>query len=206
VSVIVMPAGLLVGQWSFGQLDYGMSEPSVATGASRDRAFGPPRWFIGMSSPGGVDLSQSGLWEAMILQLRGRLNHLKAWDITRPAPEGTMRGTPTLNATVTAGATTMVLTGVTNGDTLLAGDWLQIGDGLGTSQLVKVMANATASGGTMSVTFEPPLRAGFSSSTAVTWDKASAYFKRSTARSSWRAAPGSMLVGGHQLDLSERFN
>ncbi len=206
MSVITLPSTLNFGQWSFGQVSYGVSSSSPSTGASVDRSFGPPRWTISAASPEGMDLSQAGAWEAVVLKLRGSVNYLLAWDIARPQPEGTMRGTPTLASSVAAGAVSIVLTGVTSGDTLLTGDWLQIGAGLGTSQLVKVMANATASA-TLTVTFEPPIRLGlsFASGTAVTWDKASSYFKRATARTAWRSAPGSLLVGGHTLDLLEQF-
>ena len=80
--------------------------------------------------------------------------------------------------------------------TLLAGDWLQIGTGLGTSQLVKVMSSAfEAPDGTMAVAIEPPLRTAFAGGAPVTWDKPVAYYKQTSAPQ-WSYRPGRLYKQG----------
>ena len=143
--------------------------------------------------------------ERLTLALRGSINHVAAWDVGHPAPSGTMRGTPTLNAGVSAGATTLVLATGQPGATLLQGDKIQLGTGLGTSQMVMVLLDAVANGsGVLTVTTEPPLRLGFAGGTAVTWNRPRAYFKQSSARSTWSYAP-SGVVTGMSIDLLEAW-
>lgn len=209
MSVINMPAVLQVGLFAWGQADFSLTEISDQTGAASSRSFGPPRWTLSMGSLEAMSPVQAGIWEALVAQLRGRVNHLAAWDITRPAPQGTMRGTLTMNSAAVAGDVALSITGGAGqaATTLLRGDWLQLGTGLGTSQLVKVCADATANGsGVIAVTVEPPLRLGFSGGAAVAWSTPLCYFKRSSSRSSWQGVPGALLLGGHSLDLLEQWS
>lgn len=131
-----MPAAL-----SVGQARYDIVEQSDSTGTQATRLLGPARWTLALQSQPVQSFAQAGLWESMVYGLRGRVNHLAAFDPGRVLPAGTLRGSPVLSAIAAAGATTATLVGGTNG-TLLAGDLLQIGTGLGTSQTVKVMADA----------------------------------------------------------------
>jgi hypothetical protein len=120
---------------------------------------------------------------------------------------GTMRGTLTLNAAPSAGAVAISVTGGAGqaGKTLQAGDYLQIGSGLGTSQVVMVMADATANGsGVIALTTEPPLRTAFASGTAVQWDRPAAYFKQQGTAVAWSYEPGREIVTtGMAVDLLE---
>jgi hypothetical protein len=77
---------------------------------------------------------------------------------------------------------------------------LQIGYGLGTSQLVKVMATTTGP----SVEIAPPIRIGFATGTPVTWDKPVAYFKQVGESASWSYATG--LQSGFAIDLLEDWS
>jgi hypothetical protein len=87
--------------------------------------------------------------------------------------------------------------------TLLAGDWLQIGTGVG-SHYCMVTADATATdAGAITVSIEPPLRQAISSGAAVAWDKPLCHFKQTADGASWDAVPGSSDVGGFALDLIE---
>lgn len=208
MSVISLPAGLQFGSWTWGQADYSLTEISDQTGAASSRSFGPPRWTLAFTSVEALSRVQAGVWEAFFAQLRGRVNHLAAYDVLRPVPQGTMRGSLTLNSSAAAGDVTLSITGGGGqaSTTLLRGDWLQLSSGLGTSQLVKVCADATANGsGVISVTVEPPLRLAFVGSTVVTWSAPLAYFKRSTGRIEWRSA-GAGFVSGFSLDLLEQWS
>jgi hypothetical protein len=387
MSIITVPAGLVApAGCTIGQARYDLTESSDSTGSEAARLLGPPRWSMSLRSIDAMTPAEAGLWEAMVLQLRGRVNHLAVHDFGRPAPAGTLRGSPTLNASASAGATSIVLTGVrpannlltqtrafgasgwsainsgtvtdntatdpfgnvsadtltdsngaasagrrqtvtvpndsttycyslyvkktsggtshtlqgqlqfqggsatskvgrintdlgtvlagtgitvtdvdanwwrvsfahtndssgnttlrfdifpavntyggTSADptdtgsaivacaqleigttasayappTLLSGDWLQIGTGVGTSQLVKAVADATAAiDGTMTVTFEPPLRTAFSAGAAVACEKPVAYFKQTSAPS-WSYRIGrTRKQGAFALDLLESW-
>lgn len=203
MSVIALPTGLMIAECSISQARYDMAEMSDASGHAAARLFGPPRWRVSLRSHASLSLALSAQWEAMLLQLRGGVNHLSVYDPVRTAPQGTYRGTVTLSGSHSAGATSLALTGGSGTQTLLAGDWLQVGTGVGTSQLVKVMANATASGGAITVTVEPPLRTAFSNGTAVTWNKPLAYYKQ-TSEPAWSYA-AARTSGGYAVDLLESW-
>ena len=205
MAIITMPAGLLVERATFGVARFDVGELSAESGNSADRLLGPPRWTLSLQSPV-LSQRQMDLWRTMLVQLRGRVNHLAAWDPGRPAPLGTMRGTMTLNGSVSQGATTCSITASGQGsNTLLAGDWLQISTGI-TGQLIMVMADATASGGVISVTFEPPIRkvGGYAGGTAVTWDKALGHYKMVNEAARWSVEPG-LLESGASIDLIEQW-
>ena len=208
MSVIALPTGLMIGAFSMGQKRFDLTEVSDSGGSTAARLLGPPRWVAGLSSPqGGIDLAAASLWEALVLQLRGQVNHLALYDLVRVAPRGTCRGTMTLNALAAQGATSIVIavTGQ-NGLKLLTGDWLQIGSGTG-GQLVKVMADATANAATITVTIEPPIRpaAGFAGGTAVTWDKALGHYKMVSEAPTWTYDAGNLAVSGFAIDLLEQW-
>lgn len=109
--------------------------------------------------------------EALLAQIAGQANRVALWHFARPAPRGTMRGSPTLSATAAAGATTLAIT-TTALATLLVGDMVKVG-----SQLVQVVTDATADGaGAMSASIRPALRAQVASGSAVTWDRPTGLF------------------------------
>ena len=206
MSVISFPTGLRVGGFSIGQARYDLSEMSDSTGSMSSRLFRPPRWKLGLSSTDGLTVAQASIWEALVLQLRGGVNHLTVHDVGRPAPLGTMRGTMTLNGNHSAGAVSVSVTAGAGqaSKTLLAGDCLQIGSGLGTSQLVKIMAAATSNGsGVIALTVEPPLRIAFTTGAAITWDKPVAYY-RQLSTPQWAYQPG-RTMGGFAIDLLESW-
>ena len=120
MSIVTVPAGLVApAGCTFGQARYDVAESSDSTGAEAARLLGPPRWSMSLRSIDALTAVEAGLWEAMLLQLRGRVNHLAVHDFGRPAPEGTLRGAPTLNASAAVGATAVVLTGVRTARNLL---------------------------------------------------------------------------------------
>lgn len=210
MAVITLPSALAIASRSgntFGQRRFDLVGAGDAAGTSQVRLFGPPKWAMSLRCPEGVTINEGVEWETLLLQLRGAINHLQAWDVNRPAPRGTMRGTLTLSGAVAAGATTASITGGAGqaGTTLRKGDPLQFGTGVGTSQLVRVTADATANGsGVISVTFEPPARIAFSGGASVTWDKASAYFKSTNDGSDWNYH-GTQAMQGFALDLIENW-
>lgn len=195
-----MPSNLTVSAANWGQARFDLVEVSESTGAVSTRLLGPPRWTLSMRSPEIMPLALVAPWEAMIYGLRGRVNHLAAFNPGRPRPAGTIAGSPSTLALAPPGATSVQI--ATSG-TVLVGDMLQIGTGLGTSQLVKVMADASPSGGSMTVTFEPPLRQAYAEATPVVWNRPLSYFKSLTPNNGSAFLPGGQ--GGYSLDLIEAF-
>jgi hypothetical protein len=82
---------------------------------------------------------------------------------------------------------------------------LQIGSGL-SSQLVSVTADVTLNGsGAGTVSFQPPLRATYVSTTAIAYDKPVAHYKMVSDAASWGYTPGAFLVRGFSMDFMEQW-
>ena len=207
MSIITWPIDLVPGAGTgWGQRRYDGTLESDITGARQDILLGPPRWTLSIQQPPDLDIVTAGRWQALVMQLRGRVNHLLAWDFGRPAPLGTWRGTMSLGASMAIGATTIQIASDASqaGRTLLPGDKLQIGTGLGTSQVVMVVSEATASGaGAGTIAIEPPARIALGSGTPVIWQRASAYFKAANSSQSWQYSEGSLFSSGLAIDLVE---
>lgn len=199
-----MSQSLLIGSFGWDQVSYDMVEASDPVGSESIRLFGPPKWKVSMGSAQSMNLAQASEWEALSLVLRRGVNHLAIWDPVRIAPQGTMRGSLTLGASAIAGTTNVALAGAVG--TLNTGDWLQIGSGVGTSQLVKCVVPVTASAGAAVPTFEPALRIAFAAGTVVSWDRP-VFYGRSIAKSvKWEYQAGNLLESGFSFDLLESFN
>lgn len=174
MAIITVPAAM---QFALGsgitQRNYGNAADSTVTGAMQYIGTGEARWMLTASLPRLMRADEAGQWRAMLLQLRGRTNHLSCWDPARPAPAGSARGAMSLGAAAAKGATSVNIAG--GNGTLLRGDWLQLGAiGLGTYQLVCVVADAVVPN---AVQVEPPLRNAMAAGTAVAWDRPRALFK-----------------------------
>ena len=131
--------------------------------------------------------ADAALLQAFLVRLRGRSGRFTAHNWARPRP----RGTCTLYSVTVAvdaalGDTNASLAGCGASGTLLAGDFIGIN-----GELKMVVAAAVADGsGAMSVTFEPPLRAGVAAGAAVTLDKPTAVFMLDEDRTSWTTGAG----------------
>lgn len=201
MTVITLASSLPLGVGTgLGQRRYDMAGSSESTGSEQGRLLGPPRWSMQLVQPANLTLHDSGRWQAMVMKLRGKVNRLAAFDPVRIAPTGTLRGSPTLTSSLAIGATSLAISGTTG--TLLAGDLLQIGTGIGTSQLIMVVEDCTHA----AVTFEPPARIAFSSATAITWSRPLCYFRLAGETSSWSYGPAGRVVTGMSLDLLEAWS
>lgn len=89
--------------------------------------------------------------------------------------------------------------------TLLRGDWLQIGSGVG-SHLARVAADVTLDGsGAGTVTFEPPARAAFSSGAAVTVERALGHYRLLQDAVTFDAQSNGPHTAGMDLQLVESW-
>jgi hypothetical protein len=209
-TVITMPTGLIFApESSMGQNRYDTINMSPESGAIEARAASPARWTMGLRQPSSITRAEAGQWRAMVLSLSGRINVLAAYDPNRRYPAGTARGSASLVAPQGAGAVVATLGGLTPGATLLAGDLVQIGTGLGTSQLVELTQNATATGaGEAAIAFCEPIRPGLSflAGATVTIEHPRAYFRRTSSATTWSTSSGGVMVTGLSIDLVEVWN
>lgn len=199
MSVITLPSSLHISkmQWSQIRLDFAFSSAF----GSQSTEVSSPLWSVAMSSDRMTE-ENSGAWKAFLMLMRGQTNQVEMWDVARPAPRGTMRGSMTLNSAAAQYATTLsIIAAGEVSKTLLQGDLLGIGSTT-TQQVVMVTADATSDGsGIISVTIEPPLRNAFAGASAVTWDKPKALFRRTQSAARWDYE--SVFVTGFNLDLIE---
>lgn len=126
------------------------------------------------------------------------------WQTSRPTTGPAVLHIDKVQLEVGSSATTY-----TDTPTLYQGDWLQVGTGVGSSQLFMVMDDMSFNElGVGTVNVEPPSRLTVSSSTVVTWNKPVAYYKRVGGDSfGWHAKAGSLLEGGFMMnDLVEQWS
>jgi hypothetical protein len=162
----------------------------------------PPLWTVSVEAPSMAE-ADSGAWKSFLVRTRGKTTQVSIYDKSRPQPLGTYRGTLTLQADATQGATTISLTGGSSGQTLLAGDWLGIGS-LSAQQLIMVSENATADvSGNITITFEAALRNAFSAGASVVWDKPTALFRRKDNNAGWDYADS--ITSGFSMQFIEDY-
>lgn len=199
MSVINFPTTLVVSKASWAQVRKDMSFNSIF--GSQSVEVSPPVWSVQMVSDS-MNESSSGAWQSLLMQLKGQTNQLALWNVARPAPRGTMRGTMTINTTAAQGVTSLSI--IASGEiskTLLQGDLIGVGTGA-TRQVVMVVADATSDGtGLITVTTEPALRNEQIATSAVEWDKPKAIFRRIQSTAKWDYE--STFVSGLTLDLIE---
>lgn len=207
-EIVTIPTSLKFGSFEMSTQTFDMDEVSDLTGSTDTVIYGHPRWRISMSAMDDMSLDDASEWEYITLALRGKANRLAVYDPVRIQPEGTMRGSPTLNASIGQGDTSFVINAGSGqaGKTLKRGDLLQIGTGLGTSQLVKVATTMTLNGsGVGTVEFNNYARRTFSSGTAVIWDRPVTYFGNMNKPTGPNYARNSLLVSGFAFDLLEQW-
>ena len=202
MAIIELPTDFGYEAVDFNFIDFNYTEKSDSNGDEAERLGGPPRWACQLVSLENMSISEAGRWQSIQMKLRGAVNHLSVYDPVRTYPEGTMRGSPVLASTVNAGDTTAVLTA---SGTLKAGDLLQIGSGVGTSQLISVVDDAAPSGPSITINFEAPARYTFTAGTAVVWDHPRFYAKRRGGPPGWSYAKGYRGAGNFRFELMESW-
>lgn len=198
MTVIVMPTDLRPRRFSWGQRRNDMIFQSPF--GSQGQEIMSPWWTASMSLDPFPE-AISGRWKSLLLELEGQKNQLSLWDMSRPVPKGTMRGSPTVYAGMTRGSKSLSLhTGVAS-CTLEPGDLLGIGLGL-SQQVVMVTQSAVANGsGDITFSFQPALRNDFSSGTTMTWDRPRALFRSQTPDFGWSYETA--VVSGFSLNFIE---
>ena len=82
MAVITLPTGLAIAKRGvrWGQRRFDVIGGNDATGNIQDRLGAPPRWSLSLRAPDAITAAEAQVWRAMLLQLRGRVNYLLAWN------------------------------------------------------------------------------------------------------------------------------
>lgn len=205
MAVVTFSETLGVADFTWGQL---VREISSGSQFSLGQSVGVagPLWLatIAQSNIKEVD---SGAWQVLAMRLAKKADRLELWNLLRPEPLGTLRGTLTFNGAHAQNATTLLVSGGAGqaGATIKAGDYLGMGSAT-TQQVVVAQADATADGaGNISIDISlTPLRNSFSGGASVVWSKPKALFRHTASRAVWKYSRGKM-VSGIALDLIENW-
>jgi hypothetical protein len=103
MAVITIPTGFSVAKQTWEQNRLDMDFTSIFGAQAVE--VGSPLWSTTITS----SLKRPELWQAVMMQLRGRTNQLQLWNFGHPVPKGTMRGTMTASS-ASMGATSMTIT------------------------------------------------------------------------------------------------
>jgi len=158
-------------------------------------------WWTAKLSFGPVNEFSADELYTLVMALEGQKNQLALWNMARPVPLGSMRGSPVLSGAIVEGVTVLPVTGGTANSSLRAGDMLGIGSGL-TQQVCMVQAPITLNGsGAGSVQILPAIRNPFPISTAIVYDKPKVLFRRVDNKVEW--VYSTINVSGFSMDLIE---
>lgn len=163
MATIAYPSDIKIGTFDAG-IEFDVQMNFFRDGSVQTYGLPGARWVCVLGFEPEVESMQRPRIEALIVSLEGGANRLQMHHHGRPIPNGTMRGSPVINANVAAGAKQMVLSSASG--TLLRGDILGV---LG--QNVMVTSDVIAAGGLATVNFKPALRNPATVGTAVVWNK-----------------------------------
>lgn len=130
------------------------------------------RWFMELTLPA-EHFADAAAREAFLNSFRGMANTVNAWPFHRSHIRGSLAGTLTTAGVQPQGSGQVVIGGGTNGQTVLAGDFVGAG-----GQLLMAAADATVAGGSITVPIVNRLRAAIADGQAVTIDKPKAVFRK----------------------------
>ena len=151
---------------------------SPFTFAGQAHAYPGQMWQADITLPA-MAAQNAEQWVAFLLALRGRFGTFLLGDPSRTS----LRGTATAaSITGSAGDNTVSAT-VTAGQTLLAGDYIQLGSA-STATLHKVLVNYTGTGSAADLEIWPALRVNRTAATATISD-ARGVFKLNSNEQSW---------------------
>lgn len=156
------PVSLIPQQMEFRSIKAGVQHRSPFDGSIESVEFPGERWALSLTlAPRRA--ANGGEAEAFFARIAGGVERVRVWHFLRPQPRGTMRGTPTLAASVVRGAQTLQIN--TTGS-LKAGDFFKIG-----GQVFQAFLDADAVAGVLTVHLVQRVRAALAGGAAVEWDR-----------------------------------
>jgi hypothetical protein len=162
-----LPSSLKPATMEWGSIKAGVQFRSPFNGNVESVEFPGERWRASLTfSLGTPDLAAQA--EAFFARVAGGSERVRLRHFLRPAPVGTMRGSPTLN-TAAARGDLQVLINTTG--TLKAGDFFKVG-----GQLFQCFADCSPAGSVLTVPLVQRVRATLTVGASVTWDRPTALF------------------------------
>ena len=123
------------------------------------------RWEMEITLPP-LTYTEARAWEAFIVSLRGMRGTFLMGHPLHDAPQGTATNV-LLNGQAVVRSTSIAVDGATEGQTLKAGDYFQLGSG-NDSHIHQVVQDATFNAsGQATLDIEPPLRTTYANNTAL---------------------------------------
>lgn len=157
---------------------------SPFTYAGQAHSYGGEMWQADITLPP-MKRAAAEEWLAFLISLRGQYGTFYLGDPDGKMPRGTVSTNSDVNsATGSAGDRTISLT-ITSGETLLAGDYIQIGT-TSSRTLHKVLEDVTGTGSAQNVEIWPALRAN-KSSAGVNIVNTTGKFRLASNEQSWTA-------------------
>jgi hypothetical protein len=196
VAIITFPTDVKVGDFS-ASIQFDVQINVLRNGSITTYALPGARWMATVNFETSYEGGMRNAVEALLVSLKGGGNRLQMPYWGRLAPVGTLRGSPVINANAAAGAEQVQITA--NG-TVKRGDILGI---LG--QIVMMTADASPSGGVMTVSFQPALRAAVTVGTAVTWNAPKINWIPKTSIAGPFISLPNQIRPGLQLELIEAY-
>ncbi len=173
MATITWPTSLQVAAFDYS---IAFDVQMVTTRNGRISTYGLPgaRWQATLTFGDDQEKGMRPALEALLVSLEGGANRLSLGHLGRKIPNGTMRGSPTLNGAHVAGAKQLALSNVTG--TLKAGDIIAV-----PNQLLMAVADAAPTGGLMVVQTRPALFTGYATAAAVAWNNPSTLWVPTTS-------------------------
>jgi hypothetical protein len=196
VAVITWPTDVKVGDFS-ASIQFDVQLNVLRNGSITTYSLPGARWMASVNFETSYEGGMRNAVEALMVSLKGGGNRLQMPYWGRLVPTGTMRGSPIVNANAASGSEQVQIT--SNG-TLKRGDLIGI---LG--QLLMVTADASPSGGLMTISFQPALRAAVTVGTAVTWNAPKVNWIPKTSTAGPFISLPSQIRPGLQLELVEAY-
>lgn len=155
---------------------------SPFTFAGQAHAYAGQMWQADVTLPP-MKRADAEQWIAFLVSLRGQFGTFYLNDPSATSPRGTVSTNSDVNsATGSAGDSTISVT-ITSGETLLAGDYIQIGT-TSSRTLHKVLVDATGTGSAQDIEIWPALREN-KSSAGVNVVNASGVFRLASNEQAW---------------------
>lgn len=165
---------------------------SPFTGQQQVQEHGGQWWELELTLPPMLR-AEAEPWNAFLLKLNGMRGTFLAGDPVSRRPRGTITGAPTVNGAHAVRSKTLAITNVPVGQTLLTGDYVQVGSGEQT-RLHKVLLDATANAsGQMTLDIFPSLREALANGAAVVYNDCLGTFRLASNQMAWDVSLGQFM-------------
>jgi hypothetical protein len=155
---------------------------SPFTFAGQAHAYSGEMWQADITLPP-MKRADAEQWIAFLISLRGQYGTFYLGDPTAAAPRGTVSTNSDVNAANGSAGDRTISCTITSGETLLAGDYIQIGT-TSNRTLHKVLVDATGTGSAQDIEIWPALRES-KSSAGVNILNATGKFRLASTQHNW---------------------